>query len=418
MRLNSGATSQLRVTAIARPGKTFAAAISCKGGFRQDPDGSSGLHHLIEHMAFKSRDKASMNALSRRGVYVNAWTELERTTFWVSGPVSEAEEGVAFLLSLLNPAMYTRAELDAELHVLEQEQLGRQYTMMDYERDILSGQVAGAPSGWLGAVTVAKDLRKLTAARVHEVGAKVLSPANCWLTLVSPDPVAHLGAARLQGAEAIEQTEPGDIQEQEPPPLPRAVVRRFKKWPQTTLVRTFHVRPPRVYRAGPITLMCDLLGGGPHSELYRAFRETGLAYDQGLAALYLNDCAMFSVHATIDPKNTERAIHALNGVFERTRAGFAADSVEAARHSMIHSLEQLDSQIDQLCGFVTARTMYYDDRPPLLPFEVTERLRATSTENVNHVAARLTRPERCVTLVIGPVSRWRVKRTAQLAGET
>lgn len=405
------------MTAIAREGNQFAAALSCAGGFRNDPEDAAGLHHLIEHMAFRLRDSEEMNALSKRGAYVNAWTELERTTFWVSGPISEAKAGIAFLLGLLNPQAYTREQLDAELNVLEQEQLGRQYTLMDFERDTLAGRIAGEPSKWLGSITNVKALRTLTVARVHEAGAKLLAPGNCWMTVVSPDPEAHIGEGVLEGAAAVERAERQSAEEADPPPLPRGMVRRYKKWPQTTIVRTFHVRPPRVYKPAPIALMCDLLGRGTHSEMYRALRESGLSYDQGLNGLYLNDCAMLSVHATIDPKNTERALHALNGVFERTRAGFSPDAIEAARTSVIHWMEQIDANIDQLCGFVAERTLYNKEGPPYLPAQAIDNVRRTTVEEVNHVAARMTRPERCVTLVIGPVSRWRIKKVAALAGE-
>lgn len=407
--------SGLHLTALRREGRTFAAALTCKGGFRDDPPGENGLNHLIEHLAFKCAGDEAARALSRRGVNVNGWTELERTVFWAAGPESEAETGIAFLLGMLGGKEYSQEMVAAELDVLEQEQLGRTYTRLDYERDLMYGNIVGTRDGWLGAITRCEELRKLPIEKVRRAGAALLAPENAWLTVVSPDPIGHVGAI-TQGSRAVDRPEPTDEPEAEPPPLPRCVITPLRKAPQTTIVQAFHYRPNGVYKAAPVGVMCDLLGGGTHAELFRALRDSGLAYDQGLTTLYLRDCAVFSVYASVNPKNTERALRAINGVLGLMRTqGFAIDAIEDSRTRMIHGMESLDTEVDQLCGFVAGRAMHRPGRPPGLPSQILAKLREMDPKEVNTTAAKVAREERCLTLVLGNAPWWRRKRIRSAA---
>jgi predicted Zn-dependent peptidase len=106
--------------------ESVALGIYAMVGSRSEPENSSGLAHLVEHMVFKGAGKRNTRELAEAiedvGGYMNAWTSRDQTTF--HGRVLARD--TALLAELL-------ADLIREPHMAEEH--------LDREKDVILSEI-------------------------------------------------------------------------------------------------------------------------------------------------------------------------------------------------------------------------------------------------------------------------------------
>lgn len=118
-RLSNGVT----VAVEHMPGvETVAAGLYADVGARSEPQGLSGLAHMVEHMVFKgagSRDaRAIAEAIEDKGGSINAWTARDHTVFHTRMLAEDMALGLDLVADLIRAPHFHADELEREKQVV------------------------------------------------------------------------------------------------------------------------------------------------------------------------------------------------------------------------------------------------------------------------------------------------------------
>src|SRR5438132_12816847 len=110
------------------------------GSIDEDERIGAGLSHILEHMLFKGTKTRTTNAIAQKiqdvGGYINAYTDFDRTVFWIDVP----RDGVATALDVLADAMMNSTLPPAE-YLKEQEVIRREFAMNLDNPDRMTSQL-------------------------------------------------------------------------------------------------------------------------------------------------------------------------------------------------------------------------------------------------------------------------------------
>ena len=84
-----------------------------------------GLSHLLEHMLFKGTETRKPGSIDREvqtlGGFMNAYTSLDRTVYWINAPCEAAERVIDILSDIVHRATLPEEELEKEREVIRRE---------------------------------------------------------------------------------------------------------------------------------------------------------------------------------------------------------------------------------------------------------------------------------------------------------
>jgi len=405
----------LRLVTASRPwSRTFAAVLGFRVGWRDEPPKQAGITHLAEHLAFCGSNRELAERIAGQGLYVNGQTAYEQTNFVVSGHAGLMPEAFRFFANVLTEMKADAATLAEEIPILGHELAAAEESPLDLQMRQLTARVIGDRSFGRPVLATLKGLRKIQPAEVEAFHRQWFPPANACLTLVSPATSAEalkLAAEWLGPVASRPVAKPAhDTDPMQLPPL--LAVRGSGDYVLILIMHPF--RPADLHPLPGVIMLSDLLGGGPHSALFRSVRQEGrLAYNVGSNVTRLSDCSILDVFAMVQRRDVCRALEIMLAALNRfAGGGLDAQVFEEARQRLIRSLDTFEDNPLELCDFL-ANSPVEQDVSFATPRHYREQLQAFTREQANAIAADLLKPARRVCVLLGRagfLTRWRAKR--------
>lgn len=371
------------------------------GSAAEDPR-EAGLAHFLEHLFFKGTKTRTvheiMDAIERRGGYMNASTSREYTTLYVRMLEEHIGAGIEILFDILNNSLFT--DIEKERGVILEEIASIEDTPDELAHDLLSefhwpNHPLGRPiSGY--TKTVSGFTRQ-----------DFLRFYSTWYT---PSNMVFSIAGKFNPEEVLRQVEAAmaSIKSQDPPQM--AGMPHFQPG-----IKTVH-RPISQAHIGiafpgpsatdqdrfQCSMLTGILGGGSTARLFECIREReGLAYS--VYAYHTNHIStgMMGIYEAVAPNNCERAIALTLDELSRIRQEpVKAEELECARQqlkgSMLMAFEGTYARVSHM-----AKGLLFKGRVTPVE-EIVADIDAVTIDGLLEYAANHLTQDSCAMLVLGP----------------
>ncbi len=382
--------------------ETTALGVWAHAGSVDEREEEHGIAHLLEHMAFKGTKRRSARAIAEEienvGGYLNAATSHQRTGYYVRLLKDDIALGLDIIADILQNPAFEEGELEKEKEVVVQE-IGEAADMPDdvvfellqeatWDGDPLSRPILGTPGsvraqspqslrGFMGRCYRPDTLIVAAAGRID---------ADEFLPLVESQ-FANFG---VDGERPLRST----------PAFTGGVRHDAREIEQTHLAIALPGVSSRDEDFFATRIFADALGGGMSSRLFQKIREErGLAYSVYAFADGYYDCGLIGAYVGADESQIMEAAQLIRQEIEAMAAGATQIEIDRARamlrSSLMMSLESPAARIESASGQVMTFGRL------LTPEEITERLAAVSTSDVERCAARALAGGASISLV-GP----------------
>lgn len=334
--------------------ETLAVGLYADAGSRSEPEGLSGLAHMVEHMVFKgagSRDaRAIAEAIEDKGGSINAWTSRDHTVFHTRMLAEDLALGLELVADLVRAPHFNADELEREKQVVLAELGEARDTPDDIIFDHLNAAAyADQPLGLpvLGA--------EASVSRIDTAALKR------WIEeQYRPDRLVIAAAGKVDEDALLEIAERrfGDISPVQAAPLPPA---RFtsgtrhdrRRFDQLHLAFAFAAPAHRDTDLYAMALYASAAGGGMSSRLFQELREErGLAYSIYSWAQPYADTGMFGVYCAAQQEKGAEAFTLARDVLARTAETFNEAELERAKAQakagLLMGLESVATRCDHL----------------------------------------------------------------------
>ncbi|WP_170937172.1 MULTISPECIES: pitrilysin family protein [Rhodomicrobium] len=386
-----------------------------KIGSIDDPQGASGLAHLLEHLMFKSFDAEAKESfaqiMSRLGAVDNATTGPDSTNYFQR----VAKERLADVMAVETRRMSGLTLKEDQ--VLVERQVVREERRSVFESDpvkMLAEQMMATlyenhsygrpPIGWAHEISQLKLDDALTAYRNFYI------PANAVVIIagdVTP-PEVRLLAAQTYGTINVDRQPPPRLVTAEPEPIAaRRVEMTDGRVPQPTLFRYYltpSYRSATGLQAESLDILTAILGDGETSRLHRAV-VTGAKAAVGVSAHYFGegrDSGRLALFAILpgdgDLGAAEREVDRV--IADLLKTGITEDELARAKAGIeARTIIESDNQkrLAALYGSALAVGRTVDDL-----IDAPNRLARVTKADVEAAAAAFLARQRSVTGVVAP----------------
>jgi predicted Zn-dependent peptidase len=387
--------------------RSFTAVVRVGVGSRHDPPGKDGLAHLAEHVAASGTaaypTASALAAVAERvGGYTDAETDPEATSFRAAVPARHAARALEVLAETIVRPRLDEAAIGRERGVVRHE---LSEGTDDAERaDELAARalwgdhpLARDPAGTRRSVAglSAEDVRSF----VH---ASYTGPAS---VVAAVGPLDHDAVVELVGP-AFAGIPPGP-----PPPSARAPAVRARGrglWAERSDAERVQLRLafpglPAPDPQQPALWVLDALldAGRAGGRVYERLREQlGVVYEAGAAPTSYRDAGLYTVHASVAPRDVVRALEA---AWAETRALLAGLTEGEVAEAVEYLVGWNEMAADAFEGFADhlARDVLDLGRPRTLE-ETTVLIASVTPDDVARVAARVLDPAQARIAVVGP----------------
>jgi predicted Zn-dependent peptidase len=334
----------VRLLAIPMPHvRSASVGVFLRVGSRDETAATSGIGHVLEHMAFKGTATRSVQAINldaeRLGADVNAFTGKDMTGYFMTGLGRHAQPLLRMTADIVLNSTFPEAELRRELDVIRQEAIEYEEDPQDSASDLLDRALWGDDPMGRPVIGTVENIEGFTRddllrhVRSHHVAEKTIVVAagnfdvEAWLALAG-----ELFAAMPASADASAP----------PPPAPAAYVgdalaQRFTQVSQVFLNVAYPLAPARPDEMAQrrwrlaASLAAHVFGEGMSSPLVDTVRERlGLAYTTHAMMDGGDVWANFMVHAVTTPDKLD-ALVAATGELLRAHAAAPVDPVHLER---------------------------------------------------------------------------------------
>jgi len=375
-------------------------------GARNDPTGTSGVSHLVEHMMFKGTSQMEpaefSEIIQRYGGRENAGTGRDFTSYFAYVPSSRVEEAVRLWADIMSNAAFKPDGFLSERDVvLEELRLG----LNDPHEAVFDEATAasfhahpyGRPVvGWIS------DVQRMTRDEAYNHYRTYYVPNNMRL-IIAGDVTEALAIrlARKYFGKTKKGPEPPEVRTQEPKQTGerRVNVRREAFLPMVTI--TWHTPAAGDPDILPLEVLAQILAGGESSRLHRE-----LVYEKQICTsvnawpYQLLDPGLFYITCMVSGGHTaEEAEKAVYEILEKLKVEPVQDRElkKAANQYLSTFIFGQESILWQ--GFVIG---YYD---ALLSYDIINRLpemvRSITKEQIMDAANKyLTTENRTVTTLV------------------
>jgi len=334
--------------------ETVAVGLYADVGSRSEPEGLSGLAHMVEHMVFKgagSRDaRAIAEAIEDKGGSINAWTARDHTVFHARMLADDIALGLDLIADLVRAPHFNADELEREKEVVLSELGESRDTPDDIIFDHLSAAAFGSQPLGLPVLGDENSIAAITVSALQDWIGQQYLPDRLVIAAagkVDEDALLRLVERRfgdLDQAEAVSSTSASFMSGT------RHDNRRFDQ-----LHLAFAHKAP-AYRDGDLhamALFASAAGGGMSSRLFQELREErGLAYSVYAWAQPYIDTGMFGVYCAAQQEKGAEAFTLAREVLARTAE--TLDEAELARAKtqakagLLMGLESVATRCDHL----------------------------------------------------------------------
>jgi predicted Zn-dependent peptidase len=334
--------------------ETLSVGLYADVGARSEPEGLSGLAHMVEHMVFKGageRDaRAIAEAIEDVGGSLNAWTARDHTVFHARALAGDLPLCVDLIADLVRAPHFDGDELEREKGVVLSELGEARDTPDDIIFDHLQaaayrGHPLGRPVLGDEASIAAIDVAALKGwlAEQYRPDGLVLAAAG----KVDPDALLALAEARFG------DMAPGT------PPAPAAAIftggqhhdrRRFDQMHVALAFPGLGHRDPAIHA---LALFTSAAGGGMSSRLFQQLREErGLAYSIYAWAQSHAETGLFGLYCAAEQARAAEALALARTVLAETAEGLTQAELDRARAQakagLLMGLEGVGARCDHL----------------------------------------------------------------------
>lgn len=334
--------------------ETLAVGLYADVGSRSEPEGLSGLAHMVEHMVFKgagSRDaRAIAEAIEDKGGSINAWTARDHTVFHTRMLADDLELGLDLIADLARAPHFHADELERERQVVLAELGEARDTPDDIIFDHLSSaSYVGQPLG----MPVLGDEASIAAIDVAAL--------NNWIKeQYRPDRLVIAAAGKVDEDALLSIVERrfGDLAAQayakpEPATFTSGTRHDRRRFDQLHLAFAYQAPAYCDTDLHAMALFTSAAGGGMSSRLFQELREQrGLAYSVYAWAQPFVDTGMFGVYCAAQQEKGAEAFTLARDVLARTAESLdqmELDRAKAqAKAGLLMGLESIATRCDHL----------------------------------------------------------------------
>lgn len=292
-------------------------------GSRDETPRTSGISHVLEHMAFKGTASRSVQAINldaeRLGADVNAYTSKDTTGYFMTGLGRHADRFLEMTADIVLNSTFPQAELERELQVIRQEAIEYDEDPQESSSDLLDRAIWGEHPMGMPVIGTVENIERFTRddvvahVKAHYVAGKTVVVAAGNFDV---DAFFALGerlfAAMPATSEGVAPQPPVA-----PPYVGSAMGRRFGQVSQVFVNLAYPVAPPPAEEMGQqrwrlaASVAAMLFGGGMSAPLTDTVRERlGLAYTVESTSEHGDAWFNFIVHAVTTPDKLEQMMAA------------------------------------------------------------------------------------------------------------
>lgn len=381
-----------------------ALGIWVKAGTRDEPNGQSGVAHLVEHTSFRRTASRSNRKIAREfedvGAYSNAYTTKEETCYYVRTLSEHVDRVMSTLADVVLHPVFDPADVEKERSIITEEirsyEDEAEELIFDLgERQLFGTHPLGAPIvGTVESIVEisAKDVRSFHRDHYHGRSLVITASGN-----VDHDHVVRLAEQLTKGVRKTTTTQ----RRRTPRPLPPSELVIPKHVQQAHVLWHLRTAGHRSEHRAAMMVLNVILGDGMSSRLNVRIRETrGIAYSIYSQLQLFQDVGTWSIYAGLD----EGRVGKVQMLLEQELRAIARDGVKAAevkraqeqlRASKIMSLESLSSRMSLLGKGLM------DEGKPEDPYATIDEIKAVTVDEINALVKELCAPDawsRCLVI--------------------
>lgn len=335
-----------------------------KTGSANETEKEAGITHLIEHMIFKGTPTRKTGEIARTieasGGHINAYTSFDRTVYYVEIPGSHFQTGLDVLLDAVQNSLFDPTELKREKEVVLEEyrrsldiperRLSKYMMKLCYKKHPYRRPIIGYE----------ETIRSFDRQAILKYMDKWYTPENMVLVAVGDfdtDQAMKTIRRLVKNLPKKKGKSPDRPAEPKQNSLRKFV--RNEDVEQVYLDICWHIPDVTHDHMPALDIIEIILGQGKSSRLYSHIKmQESLVHDIDAGAYALADPGIFSVDATLSPKNLKKALAAIKSEMERiSREPVSASELKKvkaiAEADFIFSMEEMAGQARILAFFET-----------------------------------------------------------------
>ena len=334
--------------------ETIAVGLYADAGARSEPQGLSGLAHMVEHMVFKGAGGRSARqiaeAIEDKGGSLNAWTARDHTVFQARALASDLALGSELIADLVRNADLDAEELERERHVVLAELGEARDTPDDIIFDHL--QAAAFPGQQLGEAVLGDET---------SIAAIDVAAMRRWIVeQYRPDGLVFAAAGKVDEDALLKLAQslfgdmtPGAPAAPAPARFAGGTRHDRRRFDQLHVALAFEGVGHTHADVHALSLFTNAVGGGMSSRLFQQVREErGLAYSIYAWAQSYAETGLFGLYCAAARGDAGQALALSRKVLAETAEGLTEAELERARAQakagLLMGLESVATRADHL----------------------------------------------------------------------
>ena len=351
----------------------------------------SGLTHLLEHSIFNGTERRTSQDIKaqvhRFGGYINAYTTLDRTVFWIDSLAPAIDEAVDLLADVMLNASLLPGPLEREMDVVRRElDMALDDPTRALNRALMAKAYQFHPCRH-PVIGYREVFDRLCHSDILNYYRRRFVPNNIFLVIVGDTPAAELfarlrkswGSAPRSALEAL-------VIPDEPQQLGRREVTERFDTDIGHFSLAWHIPAVSHPDIPPLEVLSAVIGGGVTSRLHRQLRDAeGSVYDIKAHPYLPGFPGLMKITGTCPPANLRAVPHRiLECALDWRRHPFTTDELERAR--LLISTGAVE-QLQTVKGLASDLALnWHHARGFDLSHIHFERIQAVTTEDLQRVA--------------------------------
>lgn len=310
--------------------------IRCGSAYEEEKN--NGIAHMIEHMLFQGTEKRSAAMLARDtaaiGGNLNAFTEKECTSYYVTVLTEHLEEGMELLGDMVGGSLFEERALEKEKGVVKEEIRMYDDSPEDMVHEMLQKKIwEPDPLGFLISGSI-ETVDSFTREQITAFWRQYYCGSNMVISMA--------GNFREEEAEELAERYFGRIPAGSRAVLSGTPVYRQAEYRAERDIDQVHLN--LAYECIPewhedrylFALFNTMLGGGEQSRLFQRIREElGLAYSVYSYGSSYEKAGLFQIDATLLPENVPRVMEEVQKLGKAVcRDGFTKEELDCSREQI------------------------------------------------------------------------------------
>ena len=309
-----------------------------KAGSAFETKENNGISHLLEHMFFKSTKnrtaKQIADEMAHIGGNLNAFTEKETTTFYVTALEEQLPTAIALIGDMLTNALFLESELEREKGVVLEEIDMYDDSPEDLVHEMLQ-KLAWLDEALGFIISGEKEVVKsITREELFAFKERIYTADRMTISIAGKVDVEE---TMKQLEESFSSFKPStmDVPLVKPKYQP-AVFCRTKDIEQVHLNIAFNSVSYQSDEKYVLYLLNTILGGGDNSRLFQKLREEeGLTYSIYSYESIYEEAGLFHIDAVLNPSKLQTALSQIKEVIEiLSRDGVTENELAQAKQQL------------------------------------------------------------------------------------